>query len=276
MMPSSDNSVSASMNSVVTESNATTGGVALILNWFSQFKLLLLAISLIFFNLSTVQAKSFVFGVEDVNLYPFYDFTSSKPRGYLVEMIEKFAAEQGMEVEFRVLPPRELWKAYLNHEVDFRMPDNLLWKRSKKVEHRLTYSAPLVYFNSGVVSLTKNKNLPISRLGTIQGFTAWSYKEKIESGEIQLVEESGTGGLIEGLFNGRTDGVYYNVEAYIRQVQDAGYPVDSVVFRRELIKSHSLYMMSSINHGDKVLALNQFLRDNRKWVRDRKNFYGIK
>ena len=98
---------------------------------------------------------------------------------------------------------------------------------------------------------------------------------RMESGEIKLVEESGTRGLIEGLFSGRTDGVYYNVEAFIKQVQGAGYAKDSVVFRRELKTSHSLYMMSSIHHGDKIYALNQFLRDNRHWVRERKQYYGI-
>ncbi len=224
---------------------------------------------------SATQAKTYVVGVEDVNLYPFYDFNKTKPRGYLVEIIEAFAKSEGMDIEFRAMPPKELWVAYLNQDVDFRMPDNLLWKRSRKVDLKVTYSAPLVYFNSGVISLKKNANKIIRKLGTIKGFTAWSYKDQVDSGMVKLVEESGTQGLIKSLFSQRTDGVYYNVEAFTKQVQDAGYEKESVIFRRELLRSRSLYMLSSINYGDKVYAFNQFLRDNRSWVRERKRFYGI-
>lgn len=227
------------------------------------------------FMMNSVQAKSYVVGVENVNLYPFFNFTDNQPKGYLVDLLNQFGKENDITFEFRVMKPNELWVAYLNQDVDFRMPDNLLWKRSRKSEFKLTYSAPLAYFNSGVMTLAKNKDKPVTRLGTIEGFTAWSYKEKIESGEIKLVEERGTRGLIEGLFNGRTDGVYYNVEAFIRQVQGAGYNKDRVVFRQDLIKSHSLYMISSINYGNTVLGINKFLRENRKWVRERKEYYGI-
>ena len=236
---------------------------------------LLLCVFISLMPVASLQAKTFIVGVENVNLYPFYDFNKVKPRGYLVELIQKFAEHEGFDIEFRVMPPKELWIAYLNSDVDFRMPDNITWKRSRKMDYNLTYSAPLVYFNSGVISLSENKNRPISKLGTIKGFTAWSYKDQVDSGLVTLVEETGTENMIRGLFSGRTDGVYYNVEAFIQQVQDSGYEKERVIFRRELLKSHSLYMLSSINYGEKVYAFNQFLRDNRDWVRERKRFYGI-
>lgn len=219
--------------------------------------------------------ETYIIGVENVNLYPFYDFTSKPYRGYLVEMLQKFAESEGMKIEFKVLEPKDLWVAYLGNDVDFRMPDNLLWKRSRKQDVQVTYSAPISYFNSGVVSLSKDKDSPFTRMGTIKGFTAWSYKDMIESGALKLVEETGTDGLIEGLFSGRTNGVYYNVESFMALVDKAGYPSDSIVFRRELITSRSLYMMSSILHPEKIYALNQFLRDNYRWARDRKMYYGI-
>ncbi len=243
------------------------------LDFFSRIMSCVLFVFL--FLALNVQAKTYVVGVENVNLYPFYDFNRIRPRGYLVELIEAFAKSENMDIEFRVMPPKELWIAYLNQDVDFRMPDNLLWKRSKKVDLEVTYSAPLVYFNSGVISLKENANKAIRTLGTIKGFTAWSYKDQVEAGMVKLVEASGTPELIDGLLNGKLDGVYYNVEAFFKQVQNAIQQEGRVIFRRELPKSHSLYMLSSINYGEKVYALNEFLRDNRQWVRERKKFYGI-
>ncbi len=239
---------------------------------YTQLLLMILAVSVGF----QVQAKTYTVGVEAVNHFPHYDFNGEKPRGYLVEVINKFAKDQDFDIDFRIMSVEDLWAAYINEEVDFRLPDNLLWQRDIKKESSITYSAPIAYFTDGVVSLYANKNKPLSKLGTIKGFTAWGYQGDIEAGEIELVAEDTLESLIEGLYAGRFDGVYYNVEAFIKLVQEAGHPATSVTFRRNLVKTRSLYMLSSIHHGGLVKELNQFLRTNKTWVRERKAHYGLK
>ena len=242
---------------------------------FRSCSQLLLVMLTVFFSVHG-QAKTYTIGVEAVNHFPHYDFNSGEPRGYLVEVINKFAEAQDFKIDFKVMAVNDLWRAYANEEVDFRLPDNLLWQRDIKKELSITYSAPIAYFTDGVVSLYTNKDKPITRLGTIKGFTAWGYQGDIESGDIELVSENNLQNLIEGLYAGRFDGVYYNVEAFTKLIQEAGYPAKSVVFRRNLVKTRSLYMLSSIHHGKMVKELNQFLRTNKTWVRERKAHYGLK
>ncbi len=236
---------------------------------------LLLAVVAIVFSVSG-HSKTYTVGVESANLFPHYDFSNGEPRGYLVEVINKFAKAQDFKIDFKVMEVNELWRAYTNGELDFRLPDNLLWQRDIKADLSITYSAPIAYFTDGVVSLFANKDKPITRLGTINGFTAWGYQGDIESGEIELVTVNSLQSLIAGLYSGRFDGAYYNVEAFTRLVEEAGYPPTTVAFRRNLVKTRSLYMLSSIQHGKLVKELNQFLRTNKTWVRERKAHYGLK
>ena len=243
--------------------------------YFRSFSQLLLVMLTVFLS-AHGQAKTYTVGVEAVNHFPHYDFNGEKPRGYLVEVINKFAESQNFDIDFKIMTVDDLWSAYINEEVDFRLPDNLLWQRDIKKELSITYSAPIAYFTDGVVSLYENKDKPLTKLGTIRGFTPWGYQGDIESGELELVTEESLKDLMAGLYSGRFDGVYYNVEAFTKLVQEAGHPATSVAFRRNLVKTRSIYMLSSIHHGKLVKELNQFLRTNKTWVRERKAHYGLK
>ncbi len=236
---------------------------------------LCLAVSMLGVSTSA-QAKTYSVGVEAVNLYPYYDFSSDKPRGYLVDLIRKFSNEQKFKIKFEAMPVDKLWAAYINQEVDFRLPDNLLWQRDMKSEVSITYSVPLVYFKDGIISLPAYKDKPITKLGVIKGFTPWGWESEIDSGRIKKIEANNLSSLIEGLYERRFNGVYYNVGAFLKLTEEAGHAPGSAVFRDNLHKTRSLYMFSSIKHGKLVKAFNQFLRSNSAWVQRRKDHYGLK
>ena len=229
-------------------------------------------ISLSFFT----HAKTYTVGVEAVNHFPHYDFTGAEPRGYLVDVINKFAKHQNIKIRFKIMSIDDLWHAYLNDKVDFRLPDNLLWQRDMKKDRDITYSVPIAYFTDGIISLSHNADKSLTKLGTIEGFTPWGYQDQIESGKIRLINENNLKNLINSLYAERFDGVYYNVEAFIKLIQEAGHSVDSVVFRKDLVKTRSIYMLSSIHHGKLIKELNQFLHSNKAWIRERKTYYNLK
>lgn len=241
-----------------------------------QYPLHFLVAALFSLLASFSYGQTYTVGVESVNHYPHYDFTQNEPRGYLVDLMREFARDQNMQIRFKVMPVEELWAAYIKKEVDFRLPDNLLWQRDVKRDAQLTYSAPLVHFTDGVLSLAKNDNKPVNSLGTIKGFTAWDFKDQIDRGLIRLDTELTAKALLDGLIAGKYDGVYYNVEAFKSLLKESGLEEGQIVFRKDLKKTRSLYMLSSIDYGPKVLALNQFLRANKQWVRERKAFYDLK
>jgi len=241
-----------------------------------QFPLHVLLAALISLLASFSYGKTYTIGVESVNHYPHYDFTQNEPRGYLVDLIQEFARDQNIQIQFKIMSVEDLWVAYLKKEVDFRLPDNLLWQRDVKQDARLTYSAPLAHFTDGVLSLAKNDGKPVNSLGIIKGFTAWDYKDQIDSGLIGLHTELSVKALLDGLLAGKYDGIYYNVEAFMSLLKEHGVDESQIVFRKDLRKTRSLYMLSSIDHGPTVLALNQFLRTHKEWVKERKAHYALK
>ena len=174
------------------------------------------------------QKKELIVGVENINYYPYYDFSGREHAGFFKEVMELFGKEKGYAVVFKPLPVKRLYTELLESgQIDFKFPDNPHWGGEYKKGKTIRYSDGVVMFIDGTLVQSEHAGEGIQsfhRLGTIAGFTPWTYMAHIDKGEVVNMENRSMSALLKTLLAGRIDGAYVNIAA-ARYVLD-----DTLVF----------------------------------------------
>lgn len=195
----------------------------------------------------------FVVGVEELDYAPHYTTLSGTYRGFGRAVLDAFAAESGITLEYLPLPVARLHQALVEGRVDLKYPDHPLWGRAVKAGHGIAYSAPVVRYIDGVLIqpalLEKPAAERLYRLATVRGFTlpegAWP------GDRAPAVQEYGSfAAAIRAVLEGNADGLFGNtvvVRHQLRQVMMM--PSDAVVFDPALPYQGGTYHVSSRDHG---------------------------
>jgi len=214
-------------------------------------------------------AERLVVGVENIEYLPHYNWDGETYSGFGADLLSAFAEDQGYELEFKALPITRLMQAFVTGDVDLKYPDNAYWSSELKDGQGLVYSEVVVEAIDGVMVLPENLGRSadsVGQLGTVLGFTPYSWLDLINSGDVSLQENSSFIGMVRQALVGRIDGAYANQDVIKRVLRDLGKDEDALVFDESLPHSVSNHHVSSSNRADVVEAFNAWLAENGETV----------
>lgn len=228
-------------------------------------------------NLS--HAGNFIVGVEDIDYFPVYQYSSGQYLGAAGEILTKFAKLHNHTFSFKGYPITRLNRNYLDGKVDFRFPDNGYWAQDQKKGYDIQYSNPVIGFIDGVMVPADKKGQGISqfkKLGLVRGFTAWDYLDLIKQGKVKPKETNSLESLIKLTLNSRYDGAYFNVDVATYYLNNKMKKPGALLFDSDLPHTKSNYSLSSFKHPEVIEEFNQFLVDEADWIQSVKDKYEIK
>lgn len=222
-------------------------------------------------------AASFVVGVEETQYYPQYTYENGQYGGFAREVLDAFAADRGHQFTYKALPVVRLFSEFAAGGVDLKYPDNQQWSPDVKAGKSVSYSAALVTNIDGVSVLAARKDASlesIKTLGTVKGFTAWSWAEQIKSGKVQLHENNTFSGLVQQTLAGRVDGAYASVSVVGYQLKSMN-KEGTLVFAPHLPNQKSNYHLSSIKHPQLIAEFDQWMVEKAAVLAEMKKKYQV-
>ena len=142
----------------------------------------------------------------------------------------------------------------------------------------VVYSDPVAAYIDGVMVTPNNKNkgeANLKNLGTIKGFTAWTYLDSIKAGKIKIRENPGFVPLLKMAIANRIDGAYLNVDVANYQLNNVMKQNGALVFDESLPSTKSNYHLSSVKHPQIIEEFNQFLKQESALVSKLKQKFNL-
>ena len=241
--------------------------------------LILILIPTAGFLTSTVAAAGkLIIGVEDTHYLPHYSVENGVYTGFARELLDAFFEARGYSFEYRALPVARLFHGFVNNQIDFKYPDNVLWQSEMKQDKNVVYSDPVVAHIDGVSVLPENKGHGAEKmkiLGTVRGFTPLPWLRRIDSGELIVLENDSFQGVVEQTIIGRVDGAYANVDVVQYLLKHVLGTPGALEFDASLPYSRSQYHMSTIKHPAVIAEFNMWMQENSDFISELKKKYGL-
>lgn len=230
------------------------------------------------FFCGSVQATTYVIGIEQLDYYPHYDFKSVQPRGYFFDLIQLYSHWSGDEFVFKALPVKRLYKDSAEL-TDFVYPDNLVWQPNLGVDQSITkyYSAPVIYTLGATMVLPQNQLMTqadFKVLANIHGFSPTRWVVLKKKYKFKILDVPDAESALRMTLKGRVDGanVEYNVARYhLAQMKQA----KALVMAEHLPFTNLAFHLSSQKHPQQILRFNQFLIEQQEQIQQLKLRYGL-
>jgi ABC-type amino acid transport substrate-binding protein len=224
-----------------------------------------------------VSADTYIVGAQNIEYYPYYNFSSDYEKGLGWAILEAFSKQSGHRFVYLSMPVKRLQIELKKGNVDFVFPDNSRWY--DQITHGLkkVYSKPLT--ETFAVTLVKSENVGkgmnhISRIATPDGFSPVKWEQQIRQGNVDV---TGVEGIYDGLRllqDKKVDAldVEYNAAQYfVRRFPQMG------PFTADLTLPHNVvtFSLSTLKYPDIVDELNAFLVSESDDINKIKAKYGI-
>ncbi|MBY0419149.1 MAG: hypothetical protein K2W88_13955 [Pararheinheimera sp.] len=230
------------------------------------------------FSCWTLQAKTYVVGIEQLDYYPHYDFKSAQPRGYFFDLMQLYSQWSGDEFIFQALPVKRLYKDAAEL-TDFVYPDNKVWQPNLDVDQDAVkyYSAPVIYTLGATMVLPDKLQLTMANfkiLANIHGFSPTLWVELKSGYKFKILDVPDAESALRMTLRGRVDGanVEYNVAQYhLAQMKSA----KALVMAEYLPFTNLAFHLSSQKHPEQILRFNQFLIEQQDQIQQLKRRYAL-
>ena len=229
---------------------------------------------------SMAETRHFTVVVQDIDYYPIYRADPGKHTysGYMADLVAAFADHADIEFSYRVRPIRRMTLEYTAGKYDFAVPDNPNWNTHEKQGLSVNYTRPLLTFEDAIYVAAENDQLTpddMRDIGTIAGFTPWKFKDRIESGQVELKTTRKPANLIRMALAGHVETV--NLAAPVARHQFEALDVgDRLVPAPKLMENTvSHYHLSTIKHPEVIAEFNRFLEEQEALVQSLQQQYGL-
>lgn len=222
-------------------------------------------------------AEIYIVGAQNIEYYPFYNFSSKHEKGLGWAILEAFSKQSGHRFIYLSMPVKRLQIELKKGNVDFVFPDNPRWHDQVTQSFNKVYSEPLT--ETFAVTLVKTNNLGkgvehISTLATPDGFSPVKWESQIRAGTVEVVGVNSIYGGLTLLQDNEVDAidVEYNAARYfIRQFPQMGQ------FSADLTLPHNTvsFSLSTLKYPNIIAELNAFLLSQSEAVDKIKAEYGI-
>lgn len=225
-----------------------------------------------------VGGERYVVGVEELDYYPAYAVRDGAYTGAAREILDAFAADEGITLEYRPLPVARLTAGLLSGQLDAKFPDHPDWSREARRGKAVVYSRGVIAYVDGVMvrpEAVGRRAEAVRTLGTVSGFTPFAWQELLAQGRVRLVENPHMRALQRQVIAGRLDGAYANV-AVARHIleHELGQP-GALVFDAGLPHVRGEYLLSSVRRPELVHRFDRWLEDNADRVAGIRRQYGV-
>jgi hypothetical protein len=226
----------------------------------------------------SVQAKTYVIGIEQLDYYPHYDFKSVQPRGYIFDLIQMYSQWSGDEFVFKALPVKRLYKDSVEL-TDFVYPDNKAWQPHLEIDPNIIkhYSEPVIYTLGATMVVPKKQQMTLASfkvLANIHGFSPTRWIELKKQHKFQILDVPDAESALGMAIRGRVDAasVEYNVALYhLDQMKQP----KALVMAEHLPFTNLAFHLSSQKHPDQIRRFNKFLIEKRDQIKQLKQRYGL-
>lgn len=222
-------------------------------------------------------AQRYVVGVEELDYYPLYALRDGRYVGTAREILDAFAADQGIELEYRPLPITRLTNELVNASIDFKFPDSPDWASDLRKGKSITYSKGVIAYVDGVMVRPESRDKGLASfhtLGTVAGFTPYAWLGLLKSGKVRLVENPQMRALQRQVLAGRVDGAYANVAVANHILETELQRPQALVFDASLPHARGEYLLSSARHAPLIARFDAWLTANARKVAAIKARYG--
>ncbi|WP_375739142.1 substrate-binding periplasmic protein [Pseudomonas boanensis] len=225
------------------------------------------------------QAETLVVGVEPQDFQPHYWVDESgEYRGFARDLLDLFARENKLDIRYQPLPVKQLTQHLLNGSVDFKYPDNVNWAPDLKQGRTVSYSQPVVAYVDGVLVAPERQGRGLdrlARLAVVDGWTPWSYQDRIQGGQTQVVRSTGLAQMIKQAMKREADGAYYNVVVATFYLDNIRARPGALVFDPKLPHTRGTFNLSSVKYPELIGRFDHFLTEHRDEVATLKARYQV-
>lgn len=202
-------------------------------------------------------------GVQEIDYFPHFDFSSQPPQGYFYELMQSFANHAKLKIEFVPLPVRRLYQEAADG-VDLVYPDNPRWQRYLVVNLSKYYSVPVEMNLGTTMVLPQNRDMPLNKVRSvaiIHGFTPTKWLELEPHHRYRLVEVADAEAALGLVLKGRVDAA--NVEYHVAQHYMQQHKLEGqLVVGSQLPYTQLAFLLSSFRDEALIRQFNQFLQTN--------------
>ena len=222
-------------------------------------------------------SASFTIGVEDIDYYPYFNFTAENS-SFSKDLFDQFAADTGHQISYLPLPIKQFSKWLFDENIDFKFPDNQRWQEQPVgPEHTLYFSDDILMMTAGTLVMSKNADKPesfILNVGTISGFHPTLWLEQIAQGKVKIIEDRSPKILVKQLVHGIVDGLDIDLAVANYHLKELKLS-DKIVISSHLKKQIYAYKLSTLKYPEVIAQFNRWLGQNEAFVTELKSRYGI-
>jgi ABC-type amino acid transport substrate-binding protein len=243
----------------------------------AQLVLVILAISLSGYK-SRAQ-EVYIIGVEDIDYLPYYESANGQYAGFARELLDDFAAEQGIHFEYQPLPINRLYRDFFSQKIDFKFPDNPDWAVSRRKQYNLAYSYLFLPVSDGLFVRAEQSNMTIDELRSITSVLGFypnlGFEDKIKDQTIGLEKSYDVDGALKQVISGRTDGAFMNIAVARYHLARMNEP-ETLKLAERLPTRDSAYALGTIKYPELVKAFDLYLVKKQQTVDALAEKYGLR
>lgn len=208
-------------------------------------------------------------GVEPIMYLPHYGLDNGEYVGFAREVLDQFAQDAGLELEYHPIPVRRLMGALLSGDVDLKYPDNPSWSREMKMG-KVHYSQPVVEYVDGLSVKAATPDREVKMVGIVIGFTPTGLEDRVFRKEIDLLEVGTLTSLIQMTDLERVDAAYGNLAVVQYLSRHVLAMPGALVPASHLPVYKGQYHLSSVSRPDLVKRFDQWLTDSPEKLQELK------
>lgn len=229
-----------------------------------------LPVALLALSVPVAAEQTYVIGVEQAAFMPHYSGDAKgNYEGFARELLDGFAAQNGVRLTYKVLSADELLPALLEGRVDAKYPDNPNWSGGAKTGHRLYYSQAVVEYVDGVMVSPRRVGRGIDelrRLAVVDGWTPWGYESRVASNQLLLVSSENLPRMVRQALLKDSDGAYYNIVVAAHYLNNVRAKPGSLVFDADLPHTRSTFNLSSVRQPQLIERFDRYLQTQQPTI----------
>ena len=215
-------------------------------------------------------------GVEDLDYYPHYAF-GYRDDSFAKALFEDFFHSEQLEVQFIPLPLKRFNQWLLEQDIDFKYPDNPVWRQNESNPLPVIYSEQVIELLAGtIVPIDKvgMKRNNIHRVGTILGFHPTLWMDRIAKQQTQVLTDPNVVSVIKMPLNGLVDAIDMDYSVVHFHLQAMNHTKALVVDKS--LPHHKIgYYFSTLKYPELIARFNQYQKDNQVFIQQLKIKYDI-
>lgn len=203
----------------------------------------------------------FVVGTQDFEYSPQYNFTHGTDKGFAWAVLQLFAKQQGIKLEYKPLPLRRLQPELDLGHIDFVYPDNKRWHRNEDHETSRKFSSVISKAVYGTMVLADNVGRGRDNFKSVafpRGFVPTKWYEIIAQRPLRIVETSNAELAIKMVLRHRADGTDIECSVSKFLLRKLGQP-DALLIDRDLPYTEIGFRLSTIHQVEIIEKLDVFI-----------------